>query len=308
MGVEEEEDKRYARMVRILRDLPTGDSTTGSLGSSNSRNYDDPIIDLSDYTDSDIESQESNSNHGSLPRRDPLVSYHEKSTLPYENDSSGLSSRDTTSHVIPNRSRESGPPTIRLSKPKPSTTSRINDPRGGGVGSSQFPSATVGSGFATIRPVTLMKKEKEEQKNHEAFREQMGNYKKLRQEHRKTMMDLEGKLEKEMENHQRNLQHELHRQRKKHEDDRIKQARKRHAHIEKISKDDELEERLFERHLDQKEEREKNDIDEAHKSEMKQYKQRQATGHSKQQLAMRHTDQRNQLEREQRQTHEMELR
>ena len=41
---------------------------------------------------------------------------------------------------------------------------------------------------------------------------------------------------------------------------------------------------------------------------MKQYKQRQATGHSKQQLAMRHTDQRNQLEREQRQTHEMELR
>ena len=53
--VEEEEDKRYARMVRILRDLPT-DSATGSLGSSTSRN-DDPIIDLSDYTDSDIESQ-----------------------------------------------------------------------------------------------------------------------------------------------------------------------------------------------------------------------------------------------------------
>ena len=53
--VEEEEDKRYARMVRILRDLPS-DSATGSLGSSTSRN-DDPIIDLSDYTDSDIESQ-----------------------------------------------------------------------------------------------------------------------------------------------------------------------------------------------------------------------------------------------------------
>ena len=139
--------------------------------------------------------KESNSNHGSLPRRDPLVSYHEKSTLPYENDSSSLSSRDPTSHVIPNRSRDSGPPTIRLSKPKPTTTNRysilvmwrhviteldrINDPRG--VGASQFPSATVGSGFATIRPVTLMKKEKEEQRNHEAFREQMGNYKKLRQ-------------------------------------------------------------------------------------------------------------------------------
>ena len=86
-----------------------------------------------------------------------------------------------------------------------------------------------------------MKKEKEDQRNHSAFREQMGNYKKLRQEHRKTMMELEAKLEKEMENHQRNLQHELHRQRKKHEEDRHKQARKRHAHIEKISKDDELE-------------------------------------------------------------------
>ena len=54
--VEEEEDKRYARMVRILRDLPT-DSTTGSLGSSTSNH--DPSIDLSDYTDSDIESQAS---------------------------------------------------------------------------------------------------------------------------------------------------------------------------------------------------------------------------------------------------------
>ena len=104
--------------------------------------------------------------------------------------------------------------------------------------------SAVGSGFSTIRPVTLMKKEKEDQRNHSAFREQMGNYKKLRQEHRKIMMELEAKLEKEMENHQRNLQHELHRQRKKHEEDRHKQARKRHAHIEKISKDDELEGKL----------------------------------------------------------------
>merc|ERR1712062_197229 len=129
---------------------------------------------------------------------------------------------------------------------------------------------TLGSGFATIRPVTLMKKEKEEQRNHEAFREQMGNYKKLRQEHRKTMMDLEGK--QEMETHQRNLQHELHRQRKRHEDDRIKAAKKRHSHLEKLQHSDEQEERLFERHLEQKEVREKNEMDELHKSEMKQYK------------------------------------
>ena len=108
--------------------------------------------------------------------------------------------------------------------------------------------SAVGSGFSTIRPVTLMKKEKEDQRNHSAFREQMGNYKKLRQEHRKTMMELEAKLEKEMENHQRNLQHELHRQRKKHEEDRHKQARKRHSHIEKISKDDELEGKFEQKH------------------------------------------------------------
>ena len=94
----------------------------------------------------------------------------------------------------------------------------------------------------------------------------MGNYKKLRQEHRKIMNELEEKLEKgickyinayinpkilhvkqirkiietiipfrrfsiiifahfkEMENHQRNLQNELHRQRKKHDEDRHKQG------------------------------------------------------------------------------------
>ena len=60
-------------------------------------------------------------------------------------------------------------------------------------------------------------------------------------EHRKTMMELEAKLEKEMETHQRNLQNELHRQRKKHEDDRIKQAKKRHGHIEKLLHADEQE-------------------------------------------------------------------
>ena len=76
------------------------------------------------------------------------------------------------------------------------------------------------TGFSTIRPMTLMKKEKEDLPNRSAFREQMGNYKKLRQEHRRTMLELETKLEKEMENHQRNLQNELHRQRRKHDDDR----------------------------------------------------------------------------------------
>ena len=55
------------------------------------------------------------------------------------------------------------------------------------------------------------------------------------------MMDLEGKLEKEMETHQRNLQHELHRQRKRHEDDRIKAAKKRHSHLEKLQHSDEQE-------------------------------------------------------------------
>ena len=50
-------------------------------------------------------------------------------------------------------------------------------------------------------------------------------------------------------------------------------------------------------------------MEEVHKSEMKAYKHKN-TGHynSKQQLALHHTDQRNQFEREQRQTHEMELR
>ena len=178
------------------------------------------------------------------------------------------------------------------------------------------------SGFSTIRPMTLMKKEKEELPTRSAFREQMGNYKKLRQEHRRTMNALESKLETEMENHQRNLQNELHRQRRKHDDDRyaysswtwnwlfdrIKQARKRHAHLEKLQRDDEQEERLFERHLDQKEEKEKNELDEVHRSEMKKGKNQRMAQNERQRLAVHHSDQRNQLEREQRQAHEMELR
>ena len=46
---------------------------------------------------------------------------------------------------------------------------------------------------------------------------------------------------------------------------RLKQARKRMQHLEKLQRDDEQEERLFERHLDQKEEKEKNELDEVHR-------------------------------------------
>ena len=45
----------------------------------------------------------------------------------------------------------------------------------------------------------------------------------------------------------------------------MKQARKRMQHLEKLQRDDEQEERLFERHLDQKEEKEKNELDEVHR-------------------------------------------
>ena len=89
---------------------------------------------------------------------------------------------------------------------------------------------------------------------------------------------------------------------------RIKQARKRHAHLEKLQRDDEQEERLFERHLDQKEEKEKNELDEVHRSEMKKGKNQRMAQNERQRLAVHHSDQRNQLEREQRQAHEMELR
>ena len=78
--------------------------------------------------------------------------------------------------------------------------------------------------------------------------------------------------------------------------------------MEKLQRDDEQEERLFERHLDQKEEKEKNELDEVHRSEMKKGKNQRMAQNERQRLAVHHSDQRNQLEREQRQAHEMELR
>ena len=48
--VEEEEDNRHKRMVRILRDLPA--DSEGSLGSQKSRNDESSIKDFSDFTDS----------------------------------------------------------------------------------------------------------------------------------------------------------------------------------------------------------------------------------------------------------------
>ena len=86
------------------------------------------------------------------------------------------------------------PPTIRISRqnqPEPASNGR-QDGRQKAQNNFQAP---IGSGFATIRPVTLMKKQQEEQVKVSAFREQMGNYKKLRQEHRRIMLQLECKFE-----------------------------------------------------------------------------------------------------------------
>ena len=249
------------------------------------------------------------SNQGSLSRNESIGEYHEKLTIGYRGEPQQQQQQQQQQRPI----GQQGPPTIRLQKPahhhtptQQPTQHAIMRPPAGLLGlESSFVNQ---SGFSTIRPMTLMKKEKEELPTRSAFREQMGNYKKLRQEHRRTMMELESKLEKEMENHQRNLQNELHRQRRKHDDDRLKQARKRHAHLEKLQREDENEERLFERHLDQKEEKEKNELDEVHRSEMKKGKNARMAQNERQRLAVHHSDQRNQLEREQRQAHEMELR
>ena len=87
--------------------------------------------------------------------------------------------------------------------------------------------------------------------------------------------------------------------------------------IEKIQRNDEDEERIFERYLDQKAEDEKRNIDEQHKGEMKQLKHRANSGQTvpgvtyeqqKMQLARNHADQKHRLETEQKQSHEMELR
>ena len=249
------------------------------------------------------------SNQGSLSRNESIGEYHEKSTIGYRGEPQQQQQQQQQQRPV----GQQGPPTIRLQKPahhhtptQQPTQQPIMRPPAGLLGLDH--SFVNQSGFSTIRPMTLMKKEKEELPTRSAFREQMGNYKKLRQEHRRTMMELESKLEKEMENHQRNLQNELHRQRRKHDDDRLKQARKRHAHLEKLQREDENEERLFERHLDQKEEKEKNELDEVHRSEMKKGKNARMAQNERQRLAVHHSDQRNQLEREQRQAHEMELR
>ena len=125
------------------------------------------------------------------------------------------------------------------------------------------------------------------------------------------------KLEGEMENHQKKLQSELSGMRGKHEKDRCNAAKKRLILIEKIQRDDETEEKVFEKWLDQKAEAERREVDEQQKAEMKQQKHRWNTGanlpgvskeQQKMQLARAHADQKQKLEVEQRQSHEMELR
>lgn len=82
------------------------------------------------------------------------------------------------------------------------------------------------------------------------------------------------KLETEMENHQKKLQHELAQMRKKHSDDREKAARKRLQAIERLQRDDETEEQVFKKWLDQKAEQERREIEDQQKQEMKQHKNR----------------------------------
>ena len=120
-----------------------------------------------------------------------------------------------------------------------------------------------------------------------------------------------------MESHQKKLQSELGNMRRKHHDDREKAAKKRLLLIEKIQRDDETEEKVFEKYLDQKAESERREIEEQQKAEMKQQKHRWNSGaalpgitkeQQKMQLARHHSEQKQKLEVEQRQSHEMELR
>ena len=110
-------------------------------------------------------------------------SYHMTSTAQFESSSS--------SHDYSTRH----PPTIRI-RPKPemnapsSSRGQSGSSDGRQRAANNFQPA-IGSGFATIRPVTLLKKQQEEQVKVSAFREQMGNYKKLRQDHRRIMLNLE---------------------------------------------------------------------------------------------------------------------
>ncbi|CAG5112590.1 Oidioi.mRNA.OKI2018_I69.chr2.g6788.t1.cds [Oikopleura dioica] len=119
-------------------------------------------------------------------------------------------------------------------------------------GPQDFSQGPLGNGLSTIRPVTLMRKQEEERIKVSAFREQMGNYKKMRQSHRAMMQNLESTLSSEMENHQRTLQNELNNMRKKHQKDRQKLANRRLQSIERLEKEGEQELRAFDRLLFQK--------------------------------------------------------
>lgn len=178
-------------------------------------------------------------------------------------------------------------------------------------------SQPLGTGLSTIRPATLMKKQEEERIKVSAFREQMGNYKKMRQTHRALMQNLESTLSSEMESHQKKLQNELNGMRRKHQGDRQKLANKRLQIIEKIQKDADNELKAFDRLLYQKEDNERKGMEDKQRDEMRRANQRWRAGElpagvtrdqqkssfgRAQQEHLRHFD------RKQKQEHEMELR
>ena len=180
-----------------------------------------------------------------------------------------------------------------------------------------FSQGPLGNGLSTIRPVTLMRKQEEERIKVSAFREQMGNYKKMRQSHRAMMQNLESTLSSEMENHQRTLQNELNNMRKKHQKDRQKLANRRLHSIERLEKEGEQELRAFDRLLVQKEDNEKKTMEEKQRDEMRRANQRWRAGElpagvsrdqQKLSFGRAQAEHLKHFDRKQKQEHDMELR
>lgn len=66
--------------------------------------------------------------------------------------------------------------------------------------------------FATIRPINAILRQREQHQSNDDFREQMNVYKQMRQQHQKQLVQLENKVNNEMNEHKRQLDREYEQQ------------------------------------------------------------------------------------------------